>query len=108
MLLVLQSDGIQEPNRSRTVLVTPRLLISRLLARSSAMLRKLVLMLFIVALVSFVAFVALRLNAPPAGIETKGAESGSVDAQIVTLSTSIVSLLTAIVGLIKTTRKDGG
>jgi hypothetical protein len=70
--------------------------------------RKLVLTLFIVAFISLVAFLVLRLNAPPPGIETKGAESGSVTAQIVSLSTSIVSLLTAIVGLIKTTRKNGG
>ena len=70
--------------------------------------RRLVLTLFIVALVSFVAFVVLRLNAPPPGIELKGSELSSMTAQLVSLTTSIVSLLTAIVGLIKTTRKDGG
>ncbi len=70
--------------------------------------KKLVLTLFIVALVSLVAFVVLRLNAPPPGIETKGGESSLVTAQFVSLTTSIVSLLTAIVGLIKTTRKNGG
>lgn len=69
--------------------------------------RKLVLTLFIVAVVSLVIFVVLRVNAPPPGIETKGGES-SLTAQFVSLTTSIVSLLTAIVGLIKTTRKDGG
>ena len=70
--------------------------------------KKLILTLFVVALISLVAFLVLRLNAPPPGIETKGAESGSMTAQIVSLSTSIVSLLTALVGLLKITRKDGG
>ena len=70
--------------------------------------KKLVLTLFAVALGSLVVFLVLSLNAPPSGIETKGAESGSATAQIVSLSTSIVSLLTAIVGLIKMMRKDSG
>jgi hypothetical protein len=70
--------------------------------------KKLVLVLFLVALVSLAAFVALRLNASPPGIETKGGEASFVTAQFVSLTTSVVSLLTAIVGLIKTTRKNGG
>jgi hypothetical protein len=62
--------------------------------------RKLIFFFVLVALGSFAVFVALRLNSPAAGIETKGQDS-SVVAAYLALATAVVSLLTAIVGLLK-------
>ena len=66
--------------------------------------KRLVAILLTIALVSFVAFLALRYMAPPSGIETKGESQASI-AQYLSLGTSVVSLLTALVGLVKTAKK---
>jgi TRAP-type C4-dicarboxylate transport system permease small subunit len=68
--------------------------------------RKLLATLLIVGFLALIIYFALRWNAPPSGIETKGSDA-SLTVQYLSLATAIVSLLTAIVGLLKGTVKKG-
>jgi O-antigen/teichoic acid export membrane protein len=63
--------------------------------------------LLILSFASLLVFAYFWFNAPPALIETKGAED-SATVQYVSLATAVVSLLTAMVGLLNTRRRAGG
>jgi hypothetical protein len=59
-----------------------------------------ILLLLVVAAVTFAVYVIARPNLPP-GVETKGDVSSSPMIAYISLVTSVASLLTAILGLVK-------